>query len=70
MGELKMFPMTYVSFTKKDRTVGLVFANSSKRIISTIGDLPDSWMHTDAELATTRLVSAGWKEVSRRKVDA
>lgn len=68
MEEIVVFPMTCVSFTKKDRTVGLVFADSSKRIINTIGELPGTWLYTDSELAITRLLSAGWEEASRGKV--
>lgn len=62
-----MFPMEYVSLKKEERTCSIVFANSSKRILNVV-DLPDSWLNTDATLGLTRLISAGWKEVSRGKV--
>lgn len=64
-----MYPMTYVSLSKGERTAGIIMANSSKRVINVI-DLPLSWLHSDATLAITRLISAGWKEESRGKVKA
>jgi hypothetical protein len=67
MGELVMFPMTYVSLEKGKRTCSVAFANSSKRILWVV-DLPDSWVHMDATLGVTRLRSAGWEEVGRGKV--
>ena len=69
MAELIMFPMTYASLEKEGRSVSLIWANSSKRIISITGDGPLSWLNTDATLAITRLISAGWVEDSRGKVE-
>lgn len=67
MGELVMFPMEYVSFEKEERTCTIIKAKSSDRVVSVI-DLPPSWVTTDGTLATTRLISAGWKETGRGKV--
>jgi len=64
MGELVLFPMRYVSLKKEKRTCTVIYAISSGRIINLI-DLPLSWLHTDATLAVTRLISAGWKEEGR-----
>jgi hypothetical protein len=69
MGELVVYPMTYVSLEKGERSVSLVYANSSKRILYVEGDLPETWVNTDATLAQTRLKSAGWEEVARGKVE-
>ena len=69
MGELVMFPMTYVSLSKGERTAGIIYANSSGRVVNVI-DLPLSWIGQDGTLAVTRLVSAGWKEDRRGKVQA
>ena len=68
MGELKMFPMTYVSLSKGERTCSVVYANSSGRIVNVIG-LPDSWLHGDGTLGVTRLRSAGWEEEGRGEVE-
>ena len=69
MNELIMFPMTYATLTKGERSASLVWADSSKRILSAAGDLPPTWVGTDATLAITRLISAGWVEASRGKVE-
>ena len=63
-----MFPMMCAHLEKDGRTASIVYADSSKRVIGVIGDLPMTFMHTDATLCITRLVSAGWKETSRGKV--
>ena len=70
MGELIMYPMTYAFLEKGEREVSLVWADSSKIVLYVTGDLPETWVGTDATLALTRLVSAGWEEVSRGKVKA
>ena len=62
-----MYPMSYISLEKEDRSIGLVWADSSKRILSVI-EAPITWIGTDITLAITRLRSAGWEEVSRGKV--
>jgi hypothetical protein len=67
MGDLVMFPMTYVSLAKGERTAGVIYANSSGKVVNVI-DLPLSWLGTDGTLAVTRLISAGWKETRRGKV--
>jgi hypothetical protein len=69
MGDLVPFPMTYCSLDKGERSVSLVWAESSKRVLYVKGDLPPSWIQTDATLAVTRLISAGWTEVARGKVE-
>ena len=68
MGEVKMFPMTFVHLEKDGRTASIVYADSSKRVIGVVGDLPVTFMNQDATLCVTRLISAGWKETSRGKV--
>jgi len=67
MGELVMFPMTYVSLSKGERTCFIIYADSSGRVVNVEG-LPLSWMNSDATLAITRLISAGWKETGRGKL--
>ena len=69
MGEMVLFPMSYASLEKGERAVSLVWADSSKRIMYVEGDLPESWLHTDATLAITRLRSAGWAELKRGRVE-
>jgi hypothetical protein len=64
-----MYPMTYCSLKKGERTVSLVWANSSGLILYVEGDLPETWVRTDATLAITRLLSAGWVETGRGKVE-
>ena len=65
-----MFPMMYAHLEKDGRTASLVYADSSQRIINIIGDLPQTWLNSDATLGITRLISAGWKETGRGKVEA
>lgn len=67
MAEIIMFPMEYVSFQKENRTCSLICATCSKRVVKVI-DLPITWEHTDYTLAITRLLSAGWEEIGRGKV--
>lgn len=68
MGEVKLFPMTYVSLEKEGRTASLVYADSSGLMVNVI-DLPLTWVHSDAVLGVTRLISAGWVETGRGKVE-
>ena len=70
MSTLIMYPMTFCSLEKGERSVSLVWANSSKLILYVEGDLPESWVRTDATLAITRLISAGWVETARGEVEA
>lgn len=69
MGKIVMFPMTYATLEKEERSVSLVWANNGKLIINLTGDIPTTWLGTDATLAITRLLSAGWVETSRGKVE-
>ena len=64
-----MYPMSYASFTREGRSVGLVWADSTERVVSVLGDLPDSWLRTDATVARIRLDRAGWELVSEGKVE-
>ena len=68
MAEIIMFPMEYACLEKDERTCSLIWATSSKRIVQTL-DLPPSWLYSDATLALTRLISAGWVENGRGKVE-
>jgi len=63
-----MFPMECVHLEKDGRTASIVYADSSKRVLGVVGDLPITFIHADATLCITRLISAGWKETSRGKV--
>jgi len=69
MNELVIYPMTFASLEKGKRNVSLVWADSSKLILYVQGDLPETWVRTDSSLAITRLLSAGWVETSRGKVE-
>ena len=64
-----MFPMTFCSLEKGEHSASLVWADSSLRVLYVAGDLPISWQGVDATQAVTRLLSAGWKEEVRGKVE-
>jgi hypothetical protein len=67
MAEIIDWPMSFASFEKEERKITLVWANSSNRIVTSVG-APDTWVNTDAELACTRLLSASWNRVAEGKV--
>jgi hypothetical protein len=61
--------MIYVRFERGEHMLVLTFADSSKKIIAVLGDAPRTWITEDFELAATRLLSAGWEETNRGKVE-
>lgn len=68
MGDIIVYPMTYAHYARGERSLTLIWADSSKLIMDMMGDIPYSWMRTDAELACTRLESAGWKQTGKGQV--
>jgi hypothetical protein len=59
MGRVINFPLGVIFYEREDKTISLIYAKSSNRIVHQSG-LNDSWLRKDIRQASRRLTNAGW----------